>query len=316
MVFNIVKHLKQSGILSINRRNADFVLKYNSRRLYPIVDDKLQTKKLAMEASIAVPPLYATISSEHEVRNFEKLVEDYDDFVIKPAHGAGGDGIIVVSGRLKDRFRAAGGHFLNLQDIRYHLSCILAGAYSLGGHPDIAIIEHRVEVDEVFAQISYEGVPDVRVICLLGYPAMAMVRLPTRMSQGKANLHQGAIGVGVCLATGLTQGGVWHNSPIEQHPDTLADIANCQVPHWDKIMRKAASCYELTGLGFLGVDIVLDKVHGPLMLELNARPGLNIQIANRDGLLNRFRAIEAHASKGKSSIEERLAFVQTLVKKN
>ena len=140
---------------------------------------------------------------------------------------------------------------------------------------------------------------------------MAMVRLPTRLSGGKANLHQGAIGIGVDLATGMTLGGVSHNDAIDYHPDTLKPIVDIQVPYWDKILEIAAGCYELTGLGYLGVDIVLDKELGPLMLELNARPGLNIQIANREGGLKRYRTIEAHAALGKESIQARVLFSKT-----
>jgi alpha-L-glutamate ligase-like protein len=165
-----------------------------------------------------------------------------------------------------------------------------------------------VVVDPVFAEVSYEGVPDIRIITLLGYPAMAMLRLPTRMSNGKANLHQGAVGTGVNMATGVTLGGVFYNDAIDYHPDTLKSIVGIQVPYWDKILEIAASCYELTGLGYLGVDIVLDKDQGPLMLELNARPGLNIQIANREGGVQRYREIEAHAALGKESIQARVAF--------
>jgi len=43
----------------------------------------------------------------------------------------------------------------------------------------------------------------------------------------------------------------------------------------------------MTGLGYLGVDIVLDKAYGPMLLELNARPGLAIQVANQAGLRQR-----------------------------
>ncbi len=75
-----------------------------------------------------------------------------------------------------------------------------------------------------------------------------------------------------------------------------------------RILEIAASCYELTGLGYIGVDIVLDKVHGPQMLELNARPGLNIQIANREGLLHRYKAIENKASHGRQPINHRIEF--------
>lgn len=304
----LYQRLRKAGVLSINQRNSDFVLRYNSRHLYPLVDDKLQTKKLALTAGIAVPPLFATIQNEHQIKSIDALLEPYNDFVVKPAHGAGGDGILVFTGKVKNRYRQINGKLLTSDELSYHLSCLLSGAYSLGGHADYAIIEQRVVVDPVFQAVSYEGIPDIRVITLLGYPAMAMVRLPTRQSGGKANLHQGAIGVGVCLATGRTLGGVSQNDAIDYHPDTLSLITDIEVPYWDKILHIAASCYELTGLGYVGVDIVLDRTHGPMMLELNARPGLNIQIANREGALNRYRQIEVQAAQGAQSIEERVAF--------
>ncbi len=300
--------LHQRGIMSINQRNSDFVLRYNKRKLFPLVDDKLKTKRLALQAGIAVPALYELIEAEHQIKKLDTMLEPYTDFVVKPARGSGGDGILVITDRLMGRYRQINGKLLTTQELSYHLSCLLSGAYSLGGHSDYAIIERRVIVDPVFADVSHEGIPDVRVITLLGYPAMAMLRLPTRLSGGKANLHQGAIGTGVNLANGLTLGGVFHNGTIDLHPDTLNPIEGLQVPYWDKILEIAAKAYELTGLGYLGVDIVLDKEQGPLMLELNARPGLNIQIANREGVLKRYRAIEEHAAKGKASVEERIAF--------
>ncbi len=313
-MWKVYHRLRRQGILSINRRNSDYVLRYNPRKLYPLVDDKLQTKRLAIQAGIAVPTLYALIETEHQINALDKILEPYTDFVIKPAHGAGGDGIIVITGRVFGRYRQINGKILSTQELAYHLSCLLSGAYSLGGHPDYAIIERRVIVDPVFSDISYEGVPDIRVITLLGYPAMAMVRLPTRLSGGKANLHQGAIGVGINLATGTTVGGVFHNDTIDYHPDTLNPTIDVVVPYWDTILSIAASCYELTGLGYLGVDIVLDKDYGPMMLELNARPGLNIQIANRQGALTRYRAIEAHAAlHSKASVTERVLFSKTLI---
>lgn len=308
-MFSLIKKLKQRGILSINQRNADFVLPYNSRKHYPIVDDKLRTKELAQQAGIAVPTLYTVIEREHQVKQLANLLEPYDDFVIKPAHGAGGDGIMVITNRIQDKYRQANGSLVSINDIAYHLSCSLSGAYSLSGHPDKVLIEKRVVVDPVFEKVSFEGVPDVRVITFLGYPAMAMVRLPTRQSNGKANLHQGAIGVGVDLASGKTLGGVFHNDTIDYHPDTLNPIADIQVPYWNEILTIAANCYELTDLGYLGVDIVLDKQAGPMMLELNARPGLNIQIANRHGLVHRYRQILAHAE-SKLPAKERITYIK------
>jgi alpha-L-glutamate ligase-like protein len=306
----IHNRLKKRGVLSINQRNGDYVLRYNQRKYFPLVDDKLRTKQLAIEAGIATPKLYGVIQAEHEIHGLDKLLKPYQDFVVKPAQGSGGDGIIVFVGRAFDRFRQINGKFYTTQELGYHISCILSGAYSLGGHPDCAMIERRVIVDPVFSDISYEGVPDIRIITLLGYPAMAMVRLPTRLSGGKANLHQGAIGIGVSLATGKTLGGVFHNDPIDCHPDTLNSVVGLQVPYWDQILDIAARCYELTQLGYLGVDIVLDKDEGPLLLELNARPGLNIQIANREGVLHRYHDIEKRAADRKipESPETRVAF--------
>jgi alpha-L-glutamate ligase-like protein len=308
-MIGLFRRLKKHGILSINQRNADFVLAYNQRKLFPLVDDKLKTKELALKAGIAVPPLYEIIDTEQKIKTLDSCLAPYSDFVVKPARGSGGDGILVFKDRVHSRFRQINGKLTTKEELSYHLSCLLSGAYSLGGSSDYAIIEKRVVVDPVFAEVSYEGIPDIRIITLLGYPAMAMLRLPTRQSGGKANLHQGAIGVGVCLGTGKTLGGVYQNEVMEYHPDTLNSIVGLQVPHWNEILEIASRCYELTGLGYLGVDIVLDKDQGPLMLELNARPGLNIQIANREGGLKRYRAIEARfsAQQGEST-PEKVAF--------
>lgn len=299
MIWKVYRRLRQQGILNINRRNSDYVLRYNERSRFPLVDDKLQTKRLAIAAGIAVPTLYETIETERQIVNIDALLSNYTDFVVKPAHGAGGDGILVFTDKAFGRYRQINGRLTSSQELSHHLSRLLSGAYSLGGHADYALIEHRVIVDPVFKTVSFEGIPDIRIITLLGYPAMAMVRLPTRQSGGKANLHQGAIGVGIDMATGKTVGGVSQNDTIDYHPDTLHSIVGIQVPYWDEILHIAARCYELTGLGYLGVDIVLDNTHGPLMLELNARPGLNIQIANREGALHRYHAIESHVEQNK-----------------
>ena len=146
--------------------------------------------------------------------------------------------------------------------------------------------------DTAFTELSYQGVPDVRVIVYRGYPAMAMVRLPTRVSEGKANLHQGAVGAGVDMRTGRTLNGVWQNLVVDEHPDTGAPIAGLAIPAWDGILESAARGYDVTGLGYLGVDMVIDRDHGPLILEMNARPGLSIQIANGTGLKTRLAVID------------------------
>jgi alpha-L-glutamate ligase-like protein len=309
------KALEAKGIMGINRRNADYVLKYNKRSLYPIVDDKIITKERAIAAGIQVPEMYGIISTEKEISRLDDIIGGRSDFVIKPAQGAGGDGILVIADRFEERFRTISGRIISRDEIEHQISSILTGLYSLGGHRDRALIEYRVTPDQIFKSISYEGVPDIRVIVLKGYPVMAMLRLPTRQSGGKANLHQGAIGVGVDLATGLTLRGTWLNSIISKHPDTTNAVDGVQLPNWDGFMKLSAECYELCGLGYIGVDMVLDQERGPLILELNARPGLNIQIANDCGLTHRARAVEDRLEQlalqeRVEKPEERVAFVQ------
>lgn len=294
-MFGVAAKLREAGVLGLNERNADFIMRLNPRRLYPRVDDKALTKELALEAGMAVPDLYGIIRNQREVRNFGDIVMSHESFVIKPAQGSGGDGILVVTGRSqrkRNTYRLSSGVLISEAEIQHHISNIVGGQYSLSGNPDKALIEYCVKFDPTFAEVSYQGVPDIRVIVYRGYPAMAMVRLPTRASDGKANLHQGAVGAGVDMALGETLQGVLDNDIVDDHPDTGALVSGLSIPHWDFILESSARGYEVTGLGYLGVDMVIDRDKGPLILEMNARPGLNIQIANCAGLATRIARVD------------------------
>ena len=289
------KKLRAAGVLGLNERNTDFIMRLNPRRLYPRVDDKVLTKELAIQAGMAVPDLYGVILNQGEVRRFGEIVAPHESFVVKPAQGSGGDGILVVTGRSKrrrDSFRLSSGVLMSEAEIRHHISNIVGGQYSLSGNTDKALIEYCVSFDPTFAEVSYQGVPDIRVIVYKGYPAMAMVRLPTRASDGKANLHQGAVGAGVCMSNGETLRGVLGNDVVDEHPDTGDLISGIAISQWDFILQSAARGFEVTGLGYLGVDMVIDRDKGPLILEMNARPGLNIQIANCAGLASRIARLD------------------------
>lgn len=286
--------LREKGIMGMNRRNAEFIMPYNKRSNYPLVDDKRATKRLAIAHGIPVPKLYGSIELEKQTHDFEQIVGDHRQFVIKPANGSGGNGIMVIAGKNPTGlYRKSNEALINREEIQHHLSNILSGMHSLGGAADCAIIEYRVQFDKVFQNISYRGVPDIRTIVFRGIPVMAMLRLPTRQSDGRANLHQGAVGAGINIHNGQTTFGVCHNHMVETHPDTGAMIRGVTIPHWDQILEMASKCHELAGLDYLGVDIVLDKRKGPLMLELNARPGLNIQLCNDHGLLPILRKVAA-----------------------
>lgn len=288
----LLTRMRTAGVLGLNRRNGDFILKCNQRRFFPLVDDKVLCKSRLQQCRLAVPDLIAVASYMQQASHVTELIGDTREFVIKPAHGSGGDGILIIKDRKSGYFVNSDGHLVEQADLEHHLTNVISGLYSLGGQPDAAMFESLVHFDPAFSNLTYLGVPDIRVIVYRGYPVMAMARLPTRSSHGKANLHQGAIGVGVDISSGITVGGVSGNHAVSLHPDTGAEIAGLRIPHWSRIVSMSARCYEAVHLGYLGVDIVLDRDHGPLILELNARPGLNIQIANREGLRHRLNAVD------------------------
>ncbi|EGR3957245.1 alpha-L-glutamate ligase-like protein [Vibrio cholerae] len=288
--------LRRKGIMGMNKRNHAYIGRYNDRSKYPLVDDKLKTKLIAQRAGCTVPKLIGVISNQAEVKHIHEMVKDWPGFVIKPARGSGGKGILVVTSHQAGVYTKPSGLTMNKEDVERHISNALAGLFSLGGKNDVAVVENLIQFDDCFEGFSYEGVPDVRIIVFKGYPVMAMMRLSTSASDGKANLHQGAVGVGIDIATGKAVRAVQFNKPVTHHPDTDKELATLVVPHWERLLTLAASAWEMTGLGYLGTDMVLDKEEGPMVLELNARPGLAIQIANGAGLLPRLQHIESLGS--------------------
>ena len=305
--------LSQLGILGMNRRNVSYIAEYNERKHFPNVDNKLTTKLLATEAGLAVPELISVVETQHAIQNLEETLGSLTDFVAKPASGSGGKGILVIVGKDKDgNFIKSSGVAITLADVQRHLTNTISGLHSLGGRPDVAFLERRVVVDDYFTPLSHKGVPDIRLIVFKGFPVMGMLRLATKASDGKANLHQGALGVGLDIATGQAVNAIQFDQPVSHHPDTGADLSKITIPHWDSLLKLASQCYEVCELGYLGCDIVLDKTHGPMILELNARPGLSIQLANNRGLVPRLRDLEGQKTR-KMSIDARVEYSKEVI---
>lgn len=301
--------LRAKGILGMNQRNIGYIGRHNPRRNYQLVDNKLLTKQAALDRGIPVPELFGVVDYQFQVSRVVDQLVGHDAFVIKPVQGSGGKGILVVTSRRDDVFVKASGAEVDVAGLGRHVSNILAGLHSLGGRNDRAMIEALIDFDPVLADYSCEGVPDVRVIVYHGVPVMAMIRCATHASDGKANLHQGAVGVGIDIATGRTIAAVQHGRLVTEHPDTGACFRSLKVPNWPGILELASGCAEMCGLGYLGADIVLDRQRGPMLLELNARPGLAIQVANQEGLLHRL-AIADEIAETASDQAQRIALAR------
>ncbi len=299
------------GVLGMNRRNAQYIGPHNPRRAYPRVDNKRLTRQLAATYGIPTPDLYGTIETHQELRRLPTLVAGHPAFVVKPARGAAGNGIVLIVRHDDEALTKPSGEALTWPALTYHAAGILSGIYSLEGLEDQVLIEALVVVDPVFEAVTFRGVPDLRVIVYKGVPAMAMVRLPTQRSDGRANLHQGAIGAGIAIGSGTTLTAVRGRQVVDCHPDTQQPVEGIRVPHWERILTIAAQACEMTGLGYLGADLLIDRMQGPLLLELNARPGLAVQLANRDGLHRRLDLVDRSLTPG-LSIAECVALARSL----
>ncbi len=310
---NVVKRyrgLKTKGVLGMNKRNHHYIARYNARSLYPTVDNKLLTKQLALEYNLTTPELIGVVDNQHDVSSVASLLKAHRGFCIKPAKGSGGKGILVVKDSEDTRYLRSNDEWMPESMLKRHISNILAGLFSLGGATDVAMIETLLSPSKELEKFSFQGVPDIRVIVFRGVPVMAMMRLACASSNGKANLHQGAIGVGLDISSGRAINAVQLEKVITHHPDTNVDLSTLSIPQWDELLRLACKCHEISGLGYLGVDLVIDDNTGPTLLELNARPGLSIQIANNAGLLPRLRHIESLKKPERLPIDGRIALAQ------
>ncbi|NCP47426.1 alpha-L-glutamate ligase-like protein [Candidatus Collierbacteria bacterium CG10_big_fil_rev_8_21_14_0_10_43_36] len=281
-----------SDILGLNARSADYLL-LNLKSARRRADDKLLTKKMLKKAGVAHPRLLGAIDNAKEARLF-KWNKLKDGFAIKPVQGFGGQGIVLIKKMTKES-----GVFLTVddkkafaEDLVLHSMDIAEGKYSHNNLPDKVMIEERIKIHPKFKKLAVGGAPDVRVIVYNNIPVMAMLRLPTEESMGKANLHQGAIGLGIDIATGITTHGVYKNRSVKFFPDTNIKVNGITIPYWNKILRMAVETQLISKLNYLSVDMLIDEEKGPVVLELNDQPGLSIQIANMAGLRRRLERVE------------------------
>ncbi len=292
-MFNYIKNSRK--ILGMNARYLRYIRPNNRKKAIRIADDKLLSKRVLRKENIPVPKLIAKIVSHEKLEDFnwDKLP---NSFALKPNKGLGGAGILVVFGKKKGRNDAwvkADGKIVTVEDLKNHIRNILDGNFSLSGIPDIAFFEERLTLLKLFKPYVYKGIPDIRVIVYNRVPIMAMLRLPTKESGGKANLQQGGIGMGIDLATGITTMAVQGKKSkiIEIIPGTRLSVSGLKIPYWREILELAVKAQNVSGLGFLGADVAIDKERGPVFLELNARAGLSIQIANSAGLQERMERV-------------------------
>lgn len=284
--------MKISSILGLNSRSALFTGKYNTRKAKNIANSKIQTSKVLKNNDVPTLQIICKFKKYEDVNKFDWSSLP-DKFAIKPSRGLGGDGIMVIKKRLKNgNFLTTSREEKTIDDFKIQILDILEGAYSMKNEPDVAFIQEYVGRHSTFRKLAFRGTPDIRVIVFNKIPVMAMLRLPTKESGGRANLHQGALGLGIDLATGITTKAIQYNKQIFFKPGTNRKLNGIKIPDWNTILETSVKAQIASGLGYAGVDIVLHPEKGPMVIELNAQPGLSIQLANMEGLKKRLERVD------------------------
>ncbi|HKY74079.1 MAG TPA: sugar-transfer associated ATP-grasp domain-containing protein [Patescibacteria group bacterium] len=280
-------------ILGMNARDQLFC-SLNSLDAKRFGFSKIRAKEFLRKHGIGIASLYAVLTSPEEIRTFDwKSI--YSGFVIKPSNGSAGKGVLVIKeyNKRQKAWQDVEGKYYTEDDLRFHASNILDGQYSTWGSFPNVIIEERVPIHPDLEQYVQYGTPDVRVIVFNKIPVMAMTRLPTKESGGRANLDQGAIGLGIDMGTGKTTYGVSGKKKVFRFfPGAQQSTAGIQIPFWMDVLKTAVRAANATGLTYMGADIFVHPEKGPIIAEVNAYPGLSIQVANQAGLRKRLERIE------------------------
>lgn len=278
------------GVLGLNARSLLYIRPYNKKKTIKLADDKLKTKKFLSARGIPVPKLYAAIKTKEDLEKFDFNALP-SSFILKPNHGFGGEGIIPIVNKREEEWITASGKKITKPQLIDHISDILDGRYSIANVGDTAFFEQLIISHDSIGNFAYRGLPDIRVVVHNLIPVMAMLRLPTEESNGKANLHMGAVGVGIDIAKGETTYISYKNKIIDSIPGA-GSIKGLKIPYWNDILLIASKCQLITNLGYMAADIAIDKTTGPVLIEINARAGLGVQIANLAPLKKRLQRIE------------------------
>ncbi len=272
----------KSEILGINERNMSYVYALNPKEHFILADDKIRCKKILEAHGLACAKTYCIVERIGDIPQAIQAIQSYQSLAIKPAKGSGGGGILILRKNESGQW-VSGNKIWKEQAIYSHLAKIMMGMYSFG-HSDRVLIEECIQPHPFFSEIYPAGVPDFRVIVLEGKAIMSMLRMPTDRSDGKANLHQGGLGIGIDMERGVLKQAFDGQRYHDIHPDNQAQILAKEIPYWKQLLELSIETASHFPLQYLGIDIVLDAKKGPMIMEINVRPGLGIQLANKLGL--------------------------------
>lgn len=283
-------YFSNHGVLGLNARNLLYVKPFNPRKAVAFADDKLKTKAFLAARGVPTARIYARIENRDQLREFD-FSQLPNECVLKPNYGFGGEGILILRGRKNGVFLRNGKVPIPNAEISEHIEDILDGMFSVNGRRDTAFFEQILLSHNCFARFRPIGLPDIRIIVFNLVPVMAMLRIPTKESEGKANIHLGGIGIGIDLSKGITTHAAQYHGMISELPHG-GSPSGIKIPYWDDILLICSRIQHITNIGYLAVDMTIDENMGPALLEVNARAGLMVQVANLAPLRARLERVK------------------------
>lgn len=274
------------------------VKKFNPAEMMEI-SDKLEQKLRLSKAGVVIPETYMIVENEEDLPRFSEWLDGRNSgFVIKPSNGHGGSGVLVIIKRTASRYIKTSGKGIEKSTLTRHAERIYLGEFS-GNVPDKAIVEERLILSRQLRELMTPGLLDIRIVVFKGFPIMAMTRLPTRRSGGRANIHQGALAAGISISEGRITSATYMRKNVRTHPSTGREIIGFRFNMWDQVLEMASGAADAMEMGFVGVDLTVDQNKGVVVIEVNKRPGLEIQNANRKGLKGRMRHVAREIKRSK-----------------
>lgn len=171
---------------------------------------------------------------------------------------------------------------------------ILQWEYNAKRTKDKILIEEKMNPWKVFDEFCKYGLADIRVILFNLVPILAMIRIPTEMSGGKANLAQWWIACGLDLITGrIISLTMWKSGETytKDFPEEYKSRQGLKIPFWNEILHFSANAQYFINIGYIGIDRVITTT-GPKVLEVNGRAGMEIQNISQTWLRNIMYKIE------------------------
>lgn len=314
-------------ILWINKRNNTYIKEFNPQKGIRLANNKNQTKKFLIQRGIPVPQTLFHFKSRQSWLSFNFNDFHNPTFVIKPNKGSKWTWIFVIKewrkssiNNNKDNKKNSNlskiinwinvlfqreekildswyefliwNTWITEQELKKEVVGIFDGKYSSTNRADTIILEDRLIPWPWFEEFCEYGLADMRVILFNLVPIIAMLRMPTKESWGKANLAQWGIGLWLDIVTGkITSLYRRWQSYTNEFPSEWKHFKNKKIPYWQEIIQYSANAQYFVNIWYLWMDRVITK-KWPKLLEINARAGLEIQNITGKPLLSIMKKIE------------------------